>query len=133
MLGLGPGDEGWKWGWLPVRVMGWMLLLAGTWALWEAVIGEEPWGAGGLLLVMVGLALVSARARALAAWIGQGVLTGLCIMTGLGLVGFGGVMLLAYGRFPVQSILLPVVFLSSGLSLTVIGLRRLWRLRGLPH
>ena len=123
-----------------MRVIGWILLLAGIWSLWKAVIGEEPWGVGGLLLVIVGLALVSARARALATWIGQGVLTGLCIMMGLGLVGFGGVMLLAYGqvlaeglRVPVQSIVMPLVFMSSGLWLTIIGLRRLWRLRGLPH
>jgi hypothetical protein len=57
-------------------------------------------------------------------------------MTGLGLIAFGGVMLLAYGevlaeglRFPVQSILMPLVFISGGLMLTVLGLRRLWRLR----
>ena len=123
-----------------VRVLGWILLLAGLWVLWEAMTGQEPGGAGGLLLVIIGLALVNARGRALAAWIGQGILTGLCIITGLALAGFGGLMLLAYAKvlaeglhFPVQSILVPLVFLSSGLLVTVIGLRRLWRLRGLPR
>jgi hypothetical protein len=57
---------------MPTRLVGWILLLAGIWSLWKAVIGEEPWGVGGLLLVVVGLALVSARGPALAAWIGQG-------------------------------------------------------------
>ena len=122
-----------------MRLLGWLLLFVGPWSLWEALADGRPLAPGGVILVLMGLVLVSARGRAVTRWIGQGVLTGLCVLSGLllllmGVLGLilsgpplaGGVTLAAW------SLVAPLAFLASGLVLVGLGVRRLWRLRGLP-
>jgi hypothetical protein len=120
-------------------VIGWVLLVAGIWSVWKGVTGEEPLGATGVLLVVAGLALASRRAHALAIWIGEGVITGLCLTGGVAFSSLGALMLLAYAevlsegmRIPARSAVIPALFLGCGIVLLVWGVRRLWRLRGLP-
>jgi hypothetical protein len=123
-----------------VRLIGVILLLAGVWSVWKALVGEEPLGAGGLLMAIIGALMLTRPGRALAAWIGQGIVTGLCIIGGLLLFAFGVLMLLAYWQVlaegmapPARSWTVPALFLGCGLLLLVVGLRRLWRFRGLPQ
>jgi hypothetical protein len=123
-----------------LRLIGLILLLAGTWSVWKALVGEEPLGGGGLFMVIVGALMLTRPGRALAVWIGEGIVTGLCIIGGLLLFAFGVLMLLAYGQvlaegmaLPVRSLTVPALFLGCGLLLLVVGLRRLWRFRGLPQ
>jgi hypothetical protein len=116
-----------------------VLLLAGTWSVWRAATGEEPLGATGIVLVVSGLVLVTRAGRAVVAWIGEGVITGVCLIAGVAFSAVGALMLLPYaqvltagGRIPVGSVVIPLLFFGCGLVLLVRGVRRLWRLRGLP-
>ena len=102
--------------------------------------GEEPLGTTGIVLVVIGLALVTRPGRALFTWIGEGVITGLCLIVGLGFSALGLLMLLPYAQFltqglriPAGAVVIPLVVLGFGLVVLVRGVRRLWRLRGLPR
>ena len=86
------------------------------------------------LATTIGLVLVSPRGRALVSWIGGGLLTGLCLFGGVGLLAVGLLALLAYGEllsaglgFPVRSLMIPLLFLGSGLFLLLVALHRLRR------
>ena len=108
--------------------------------MWKAVTGEEPLGTTAIVLVVAGLALATRPGRALFTWIGEGVVTGLCLIAGLGFCAVGLLMLLPYLhvlgqglQIPVAAVAIPLVFLGCGLALLVRGVRRLWRLQGLPR
>jgi hypothetical protein len=120
-----------------MRPIAWLLVLAGLWSVGHGLFAHEPVGTVGVIIVLIGWALLTARGRAILFWIGQGVLTGLCLLTGLALAAFGGLLLLRYVevvsasvRLTVRSALIPTLFLGSGLLLLVIGAHRLWRERG---
>jgi hypothetical protein len=105
----------------------------------QAVTGHEPLGAGGILLVVIGLALASRRARSVATWVGEGVVTGLGLVAGAVCAILGALMFLVYARalaggapVSVGSAVVPALLLGCGILLLVRGVRRLWRLRGLP-
>ncbi|MBI4271947.1 MAG: hypothetical protein HY615_16545 [Candidatus Rokubacteria bacterium] len=122
-----------------MRLLGWILLVGGIWSIGAAVVDNDPIGLGGVAMALGGLALLTARGRALVGWIGEGVLTGLCLCAGLVLGALGTVLLLAYaewlapGAVPlVRSIVPPAVLLGAGLLLLVTGLKRLWRRRQWP-
>ncbi len=109
------------------------------WSVWKAFTGEEPLGATGIVLVVTGLVLITRAGRAVVTWIGEGVVTGVCLIAGVALSSLGVVMLLQYAQFltaglriPVGSAVIPLLFVGGGLVLLVRGVRRLWRLRGLP-
>jgi len=117
-----------------VRVIGWIFLLSGIWSLWKALVDKESLGMGGTLMLIIGLALLTPGGRALAAWIGGGVLTGLCLTGGVLFLAFGAMALLAYGQvlaagmmIPVQSIVIPLLFVGLGLFLVFLGVIRLVR------
>ena len=122
-----------------MRLIGWILLLSGMWSLWKALAGGETLGWGGILMVLIGTALLTPRGRALAAWIGGGLLTGLCLMAGAGFLAVGVVALSAYLGVlvegipvPVESIVVPVLFLGWGLCLVVLAVTRLFRQYRVP-
>ena len=62
-----------------MRLIGWIFLLSGIWSIWTALVDKESLGMGGTLMLIIGLTLLTPGGRALAAWIGGGVLTGLCL------------------------------------------------------
>ena len=102
--------------------------------------GEEPLGATALVLIVAGLALATRPGRALFTWIGEGVVTGLCLAAGFGFSAIGLLMLLPYIHVLAQglqvslaAVAIPLVFLACGIALLVRGVRRLFRLRGLPR
>lgn len=120
-----------------MRSVAWLLLLAGLWAMGRGVLADEPAGVVGVIIILMGWALLSVRGRAILVWIGEGVLTGLCIFIGLALAVFGGLLLLVYGEVIsggggvlVRSVLTPTLLLGSGVLLLVAGVHRLWRERG---
>jgi len=122
-----------------VRVIGWILLVIGAWSVWKTATSEEPLGATGIVLVVTGLVLVTRAGRAVVTWIGEGMVTGACLIAGVALSSVGVVMLLQYAqlltaglRISVGSAVIPLVFLGCGLVLLIRGVRRLFRLRGLP-
>jgi hypothetical protein len=117
-----------------VKLVGWILLLGGAWSIARALTADEPLGAGGVLMAAIGLALVSARGRQLAAWIGEGLVTGFCFMAGAGLAAVGLAMVLVYGQvlaegmiLPVRDLTVPLLFLGCGLLLILLAVTRLIR------
>ena len=110
------------------------------WSVWTAVIGEQPFGTTAIVLVVTGLVLVTRPGRALVTWIGDGVITGVCLAAGCGFFALGLLMLFPYAqllaqglRIPVGALVIPLLVLGCGVLLLVRGVRRLWRLRGLPR
>ena len=102
--------------------------------------GEERLGTTTLVLIVAGLALATRPGRALFTWIGEGVVTGLCLTAGFGFSAIGLLMLLPYVHVLAQglqvslaAVAIPLVFLACGIALLVRGVRRLFRLRGLPR
>ena len=102
--------------------------------------GEERLGTTTLVLIVAGLALATRPGRALFTWIGEGVVTGLCLTAGFGFSAIGVLMLLPYVHVLAQglqislsAVAIPLVFLACGIALLVRGVRRLFRLRGLPR
>ena len=117
-----------------MRLIGWIFLLSGIWSLWTALVDKESLGMGGTLMLIIGLTLLTPGGRALAAWIGGGVLTGLCLTAGALFLAFGAMALLAYGQvlaagymIPVRSIAVPLLFVGLGLFLVLLGVIRLVR------
>ena len=117
-----------------MRLIGWIFLVSGIWSLWKALADREALGLGGVLMVAIGLVLLSPRGRALVAWIGGGLLTGLCLFGGVGLLGVGVLALLVHGEllsaglgFPVRSLVIPLLLLGSGLFLLLVAVDRLLR------
>lgn len=114
-----------------MRLIGWIFFLSGIWSLWTALADREPLGMGGIVMLIVGVALLTPPGRALAAWIGGGLLTGLCFMGGVWFLAFGAMALLAYGpaltagMIPVQSVAVPLLFVGCGLFLVLLGVIRL--------
>jgi hypothetical protein len=114
-----------------MRLIGWILLLSGAWSLWKALAEKESLGMGGILIIAVGVALLAPRVRALVAWIGGGLLMGLCLMGGAWFLIIGALALLTYGQvlavgatLPVQSVVVPLLFLGWGLVLVLVGVIR---------
>ena len=117
-----------------MRLIGRILLLSGIWALWMALADDEPLATGGLLMIIVGATLVSRRGRVIVAWIGSGLLTGLCLFGGTTFLVMGALMLAAYGRIlaegvalPVRSVAVPLLFCLWGVALIFLGVNRLVR------
>lgn len=117
-----------------MRLVGWILLLSGLWSIWRALAQDDPLGMGGIVMVLLGLALLTPAGRVLAAWIGGGLLTGLCLMGGVGLATIGLLALLADAQLlgaglhlPVRSLAIPLLLLGWGLFLLGVGVNRLWR------
>ena len=117
-----------------MRLIGWILFFSGGWSLWKALADGETLGLGGALMMLSGVALLASRGRALAAWVGGGLLTGLCLAAGAGFLGVGGLALLTYLQvlvagipLPVESVVVPVLFLGWGLCLVVLAVTRLLR------
>ena len=114
-----------------MRLIGWIFFLSGAWSLWTALAEREPLGMGGIVMLLVGVALLTPPGRALANWIGGGVLTGLCLTGGAWFLVFGALALLAYGpalaagMIPVQSVAVPLLFVGCGLFLVLVGVIRL--------
>lgn len=117
-----------------MKLVGWVLFLGGAWSLTRALTAHEPLGAGGVLMAAIGLALVSARGRRLAAWIGEGLVTGFCLIAGAALAAVGLALVLVYGRVlaegmivPVRDLTVPLLFLGCGLLLMLLAVTRLTR------
>ncbi len=117
-----------------MRLIGWVLLLSGSWSLWMALAEDEPLGTGGVLMIIAGAGLLSRRGRTVAAWIGSGLLTGLCLIAGAAFLAVGGLMLAAYGRIlaegvalPMRSVAAPLLFCAWGLLLILLAVGRLVR------
>lgn len=115
-------------------LIGWVFLLSGAWSFWKALAEQEALGMGGLLMMIVGAALVSRRVRALGGWLGGGLLTGLCLFGGVGFLAAGVLALLAYGELlaagfflRARSLVIPLLFVGWGLFLFLVALGRLRR------
>jgi hypothetical protein len=117
-----------------MRLIGWILLLSGAWSVWKALADKESLGMGGVLMIVVGVVLLAPAGRALAAWIGGGLLTGLCLLGGAWFLVIGTLTLLTYAQIlavgaalPVQSVVIPLLFLGCGLFLVLVAVIRLVR------
>ena len=117
-----------------MRLIGWIFFLSGIWSVWKALADKESLGMGGVFMLIIGVLLLTPRGRALAAWIGGGVLTGFCLTGGAVFLAFGAMALLAYWQFlaegmmiPVRSITIPLLFVGWGFFLVLLGVIRLVR------
>ena len=117
-----------------MRLIGWIFFLSGIWSVWKALADKESLGMGGVFMLIIGVSLLTPRGRALAAWIGGGVLTGFCLTGGALFLAFGAMALLAYweiiaagSMIPVQSVAVPLLFVGLGLFLVFLGVIRLVR------
>lgn len=117
-----------------MRLIGWILLLAGAWSVWDALVGRTPVSGAGVVMVVVGLGLLTRRGRAAVAWVGEGVLTGLCLTGGLLLVALGALAALPTLRLvgdglpvPLGMLVVPALFAGCGILLIAAAGRRLAR------
>ena len=115
-----------------MRLIGWIFFLSGIWSVWKALADKESLGMGGVFMLIIGVLLLTPRGRALAGWIGGGVLTGFCLTGGAVFLAFGAMALLAYweiiaagSMIPVQSVAVPLLFVGCGLFLVLLGVIRL--------
>lgn len=114
-----------------MRLLGWFLLLTGLWSVWQAVTAGESLGWGGIVVALLGFALLTPTGQAGAVWLGQGLLTGLSFTLGISLVSAGVIRLRTHitgeTDYPLRLLVIPLLFVGWGALVLLPGIRRLLR------